>query len=100
VSPEALTLLRRVDWRNDLGSWLRYRPHDPANQLVAGFHAYNTQSCVTVACWSHTVGPVAHHVPMVTTERALSRAWKGSGLGGVSPLGRPELVHLWLLSLR
>jgi endoglucanase len=27
-------------WGNGLASWLRYRPHDPAGQLVAGFHVY------------------------------------------------------------
>ena len=53
---------------NDLSSWLRYRPHDPANQLVAGFHVYNFIGCITVACWNDDVGPVARRVPVVTTE--------------------------------
>jgi endoglucanase len=52
----------------DLSSWLRYRPHDPANQLVAGLHIYNFTSCATVACWTGSVEPVAHKVPVVTTE--------------------------------
>jgi hypothetical protein len=100
------------DWGNHLGSWLRYRPHDPANQLVAGFHAYNSRSCVTVACWSHTVGPVAHHVPVVTTELGETRCsqvfinsfmnWADSA--GVSYLGwtwtpsgctAPALIRSW-----
>lgn len=53
---------------NDLSSWLRYRPHDPANQLVAGFHAYNFVGCITVACWNEEVEPVARSVPVITTE--------------------------------
>jgi hypothetical protein len=53
---------------NDLSSWLRYRPYDPAHQLVAGFHSYNFLSCATVACWDETVRPVARTVPVVATE--------------------------------
>jgi endoglucanase len=53
---------------NDLSSWLRYRPHDPAGQLVAGLHVYNFVGCITVACWNHNVKPVARSVPVVTTE--------------------------------
>ncbi len=52
----------------DLSSWLRYRPHDPANQLVAGLHIYNFTSCATLACWTGSVEPVARKVPVVTTE--------------------------------
>jgi endoglucanase len=52
----------------DLSSWLRYRPHDPANQLVAGLHVYNFASCATLACWKRSVAPVAHEVPVVATE--------------------------------
>jgi endoglucanase len=53
---------------NDLSSWLRYRPHDPSNQLVAGFHVYNFVGCVTVACWNENVGLVTRSVPVITTE--------------------------------
>ncbi len=57
-----------LNWGNDLSSWLQYRPRDPANQLVAGFHDYNFVECITVACWNEKVGPVARSVPVVTTE--------------------------------
>jgi endoglucanase len=57
-----------LGWGNDLGSWLRYRPHDPANQLVAGLHIYNFNSCITVACWNSEVKPVARKVPVVAAE--------------------------------
>ena len=53
---------------NDLSSWLRYRPRDPAGQLVAGFHAYNFLPCATVACWNKDIRPVARRVPVVSTE--------------------------------
>jgi uncharacterized protein YbdZ (MbtH family) len=57
-----------LGWGSDLSSWLRYRPHDPARQLVAGFHAYRSRNCATVGCWNGTVRPVARAVPVVTTE--------------------------------
>jgi len=57
-----------IGWGNDLSSWLRYRPHDPANQLVVGLHAYNFNSCVTVACWNKDVKPVARSIPVVASE--------------------------------
>jgi aryl-phospho-beta-D-glucosidase BglC (GH1 family) len=57
-----------LDWGNDLSSWLRYRPHDPAHQLVAGLHVYNDLACSTVACWNSSVLPVAGKVPVVAAE--------------------------------
>jgi uncharacterized protein YbdZ (MbtH family) len=97
---------------NDLSSWLRYRPHDPANQLVAGMHAYNFLSCVTVACWNKEVEPVASSVPVVATELGEAdcshafidrfMAWADSA--GVSYLGwswnpsgcgAPALIRSW-----
>ena len=57
-----------LGWGNDLSSWLRFRPDDPAKQLAAGFHAFNFTRCITAACWEEEVGPVARAVPVVTTE--------------------------------
>jgi len=53
---------------NNLSLWLRYRPHDPVRQLVAGLHAYGLLSCNTVACWNRVVDPVARVAPVVATE--------------------------------
>jgi hypothetical protein len=53
---------------NDLSSWLRYRPHDPAHQLAAGFHAYDSLGCITQACWDQHVASVARSVPVIATE--------------------------------
>jgi endoglucanase len=57
-----------ADSGNDLSAWLRYRPRDPAHQLVAGLHAYDTQPCATVSCWNEEVRPVARAVPVIATE--------------------------------
>jgi endoglucanase len=57
-----------LDWGNDLSGWLRFRPHDPANQLVSGLHVYNGVGCVTEACWTSVVATVASTVPVVTGE--------------------------------
>jgi hypothetical protein len=61
-------LVGGLGWANHLGGWLQFRPHDPAHQLVAGFHLYNFTECVTKACWRRTVGRVAQRFPMVTGE--------------------------------
>jgi hypothetical protein len=53
---------------NDLSGWLRYRPRDPASQLAAGFHAYDSLRCTTPACWDQDVASVARSVPVITTE--------------------------------
>lgn len=53
---------------NDLSSWLRYRPHDPANQLVAGFHVYDSLRCTTTDCWNQVLRPLARRVPVIASE--------------------------------
>jgi endoglucanase len=57
-----------LHWGSDLSSWLAYRPHDPLNQLAAGMHAFDFSDCRSVRCWTSTVDPVAHNVPVVATE--------------------------------
>jgi hypothetical protein len=34
----------------DLSGWLAHEPHDPAGELVAGWHIYNFSACNTVSC--------------------------------------------------
>ena len=57
-----------LGWGNDLSSWLRYRPHDPEDQLVAGLHVYSWLNCSTVACLSKYVNPVVRSVPVIASE--------------------------------
>jgi hypothetical protein len=53
---------------SDLSSWLAYRPRDPANALVAGFHVYDFAQCAALGCWKRNIEPVARRVPVVATE--------------------------------
>jgi endoglucanase len=57
-----------IDWGTNLKLWLRYRPRDPAGQLIAGFHAFNFAHCTTVRCWNGTIAPVARRFPVIATE--------------------------------
>jgi hypothetical protein len=54
-------------YSNDLGQWLRWKPHDKLNQIGATFHAYNLD-CNESSCWDRTVKRVAQKVPVVATE--------------------------------
>jgi hypothetical protein len=55
-------------WGNDLTGWLSHEPVDPDNQLVAGWHSYNFNSCNNIACWDTQISPVIAHVPLVASE--------------------------------
>ena len=57
-----------LTWANDLTEWREHLPVDPENALVAGFHLYNFNRCITPACWSDTVEPIAREYPVVTAE--------------------------------
>jgi hypothetical protein len=54
-------------YSNDLGRWLRWKPHDKLGQIGATFHAYNL-TCHDTSCWDRTVKRVAQKVPVVATE--------------------------------
>jgi endoglucanase len=61
-------LLGGLNWSNDLTGWLRWRPRDPARQLVASVHVYPGNACGDAACWTSTIAPVAKQVPVVSGE--------------------------------
>jgi hypothetical protein len=101
-----------LNYASDLSSWLAYRPHDPAQQLVAGFHVFDFAPCATSRCWHETVGPVARRVPVVTGEvgqRACSSSFidgymNWADRAGISYLGwswnpagcaAPSLISAW-----
>ncbi|MFD0330426.1 glycoside hydrolase family 5 protein [Streptacidiphilus monticola] len=57
-----------LTWTNDLSQWLAYAPKDPTGNLVASWHSYNFNGCVTTSCWDSTVGTVAAKVPVQLGE--------------------------------
>jgi endoglucanase len=61
-------IVEGLNWGADLSGFLANEPHDPAGQLVAGWHAYNFSGCNTASCWDSTVAPVAQRFPVLATE--------------------------------
>ncbi|WP_329125558.1 cellulase family glycosylhydrolase [Streptomyces sp. NBC_01465] len=57
-----------LTWTNDLTQWLTYKPVDPAGNLMASWHSYNFNACVTAACWDSQIGAVAAQVPVTAGE--------------------------------
>jgi hypothetical protein len=57
-----------IRWTNDLRQWLAFKPTDPAGNLMASWHVYNFNACVTTACWDAEIGAVAAQVPVVADE--------------------------------
>ncbi|HEU4729919.1 MAG TPA: glycoside hydrolase family 5 protein, partial [Kofleriaceae bacterium] len=57
-----------LTWTNDLSQWMAFKPNDPTGNLIASWHSYNFNACVTTACWDSTIGAVARQVPVLTGE--------------------------------
>jgi aryl-phospho-beta-D-glucosidase BglC (GH1 family) len=55
-------------WTNDLTQWLQYKPKDRTGNLMASWHSYNFNACVTAACWDREIATVAAKVPVVAGE--------------------------------
>lgn len=57
-------LVSGLNWASVAGrEWLRYRPEDPANQLVASIHAYGV-----MGNYGPNIGVVSEQVPVVLSE--------------------------------
>jgi aryl-phospho-beta-D-glucosidase BglC (GH1 family) len=57
-----------LTWTNDLTQWLTYQPTDPTGNLIASWHSYNFNACVTTSCWDSQIGAVAAKVPVQAGE--------------------------------
>jgi hypothetical protein len=57
-----------LTWTNDLSQWLTYAPTDPTGDLMASWHSYNFNGCVTSTCWDSQIGTLAARVPVVAGE--------------------------------
>lgn len=64
-----IVIVTGQDWGADLSGWAQYRPADPLNQLIAGWHTYGDGlSCGNQACWNTTLTSVLTNVPILATE--------------------------------
>jgi hypothetical protein len=61
-------MLGGLRWANDMTQWLQYKPNDPAGNLIASWHSYNFNACVTSSCWDSQIAPVAAAVPLIAGE--------------------------------
>lgn len=68
TSATNLIMLGGIMYANSLTQWLKYKPHDPLNNLAASWHSYNFNRCVDKSCWDSTIGNVANHVPVILGE--------------------------------
>jgi hypothetical protein len=58
-----------IRWAEVLDRWLRYRPSDPLDNLIASFHAYAFNSvCADRRCYDDVLGRVAEAVPLFAGE--------------------------------
>ncbi|QFZ19695.1 cellulase family glycosylhydrolase [Saccharothrix syringae] len=57
-----------LTWTNDLSQWLAHKPVDPTGNLMASWHSYNFNACVTESCWDTQIGAVAAQVPVHAGE--------------------------------
>jgi hypothetical protein len=57
-----------LTWTNDLSQWLAYEPTDPDGNIVASWHSYNFNACVSSSCWDSQIGAVAAKVPVQAGE--------------------------------
>lgn len=63
-----IVLAAGLTWTNDLTQWLAHKPNDPTGNLVASWHSYNFNACVTEACWDSQIATVAAQVPVHAGE--------------------------------
>ncbi len=61
-------MLGGVQYSNGLSQWLKYKPDDSENNLMASWHVYNFNPCMTTDCYDKTLKPVAEQVPIMAGE--------------------------------
>jgi endoglucanase len=57
-----------LTWTNDLTQWLTFKPTDSTGNLMASWHSYNFNACVSTSCWDSQIGTVAAQVPVTAGE--------------------------------
>lgn len=61
-------MLGGLAFANDLTQWLAFEPADPDHNLVASWHSYNFNACITQSCWTSQIAPVIAKVPLIAGE--------------------------------
>lgn len=70
----------KIDGSNYNGStWLKSRPSDPDNQVIAEAHVYGKNLCDNVACFDSSMRPITKVVPMIFGETG--ETYDGSDCG-------------------
>jgi lysophospholipase L1-like esterase len=88
-------LLGGLAYANQLDGWLSHRPSDPDHALLASWHVYDGNPCVSEACWNRDVAPVARQVPVIAGEVGLSPTCSTALPGAaLSWLDRHQLSYL------
>ena len=57
-----------IAFTNDLSQWQAFKPTDPTGNLIASWHSYNFNVCVTQSCWDSQPGAVARQTPVMIGE--------------------------------
>ena len=63
-----IIMLGGLQYSNALSQWLTYKPADSTGNLIAAWHSYNFNLCITATCWNSILLPVAQSVPLVAGE--------------------------------
>lgn len=56
-----------LTWTGDLSRWMEFVPEDPASNIAASWHNYNT-GCDTQHCWASHVGGIVGKYPIIVGE--------------------------------
>ena len=61
-------MLCGVQYSNGLSQWLKYKPNDSENNLMASWHVYPFNPCKDTACYDKNLKPVMAQVPLMAGE--------------------------------
>jgi len=73
VGANNVIMVGGLQYSNDLTQWLTYEPADSRQNLMASWHVYRVNSCVSLTCWNSKVAPVAAQVPLIAGEYGIAQ---------------------------
>ncbi len=64
-----IVMLGGLEYSNAMSQWLTYKPTDSTGNLVAAWHSYNFNLCISATCWNSTLLPILQAgIPLVAGE--------------------------------